>query len=158
LFSNPWKTFDRIAGFAGFKTETFFSPSIRKICYRIEMNLFDNIPENAPEELTEKLLSAEGARIERIVSFGQRSPDDFWYDQEENEWVLLLEGSATLSVEEGGLVDLKPGDYLNIPAGKRHRVEKTDKTERTVWLAVFYPPSPTSTPDAMEVRPLQRDK
>lgn len=122
------------------------------------MNLFENIPENAPEELTEKLLSAEGARIERIVSFGQRSPDGFWYDQEENEWVLLLEGSATLSFEEGGPVDLKPGDYLNIPAGKRHRVEKTDKTERTVWLAVFYPPPLTSNTDEMEVRPLQRDR
>ena len=102
------------------------------------MNLFENIPKNAPEELTEKLLSAEDVRIERIISFGQRSPDGFWYDQKENEWVLLLEGSATLGFEEGGSVGLTAGDYLNIPAGKRHRIEKTDKTNRTVWLAVFY--------------------
>lgn len=101
------------------------------------MNLFENIPENAPEELVTALLSSKDIRIERIVSFGQSSPDGFWYDQEENEWVLLLEGSATLRFEAGDPVDLKPGDHLNIPAGKRHRVEKTDQNCRTVWIAVF---------------------
>ena len=105
------------------------------------MNLFENIPENAPKELVTELLNAEGVRIERIISFGQRSPDGFWYDQKENEWVLLLEGSATLRFEEGDPAHLKPGDYLNIPAGKRHRVEKTAENCRTVWLAIFYPPS-----------------
>ena len=102
------------------------------------MNLLDNIPENAPKELVTELLKADDMRIERIVSFGQSSPDGFWYDQEENEWVLLLEGSATLTFEEGDSVELKPGDHLNIPAGKRHRVEETDRDDRTVWLAVFY--------------------
>ena len=101
------------------------------------MNLFDNIPENAPEELITELLKAEGVRIKRIVSFGQSSPEGFWYDQTESEWVLLLEGSATLEFEKGDAVDLKPGDHLNIPAGQRHRVEKTDQNDRTVWLAVF---------------------
>jgi len=103
----------------------------------MKMNLFENIPENAPEELVTALLSSKDIRIERIVSFGQSSPDGFWYDQEENEWVLLLEGSATLRFEAGDPVDLKPGDHLNIPAGKRHRVEKTDQNCRTVWIAVF---------------------
>ncbi len=102
------------------------------------MNLFENIPKNAPEELITELLSANGVRIERIVSFGQSSPDGFWYDQEEDEWVLLLEGSATLEFEAGDPVDLKPGDHLNIPAGQHHRVEKTDQNGRTVWLTVFY--------------------
>ena len=100
-------------------------------------NIFDHIPENAPEELVTELLSSDGVRIERIVSFGQSSPEGFWYDQKENEWVLLLEGSATLGFEEGGLVNLKPGDHLNIPVGMRHRVEKTDEKGRTVWVAVF---------------------
>ncbi len=100
-------------------------------------NIFDQIPENAPEELVTELVSADGVRIERIVSFGQSSPDGFWYDQEENEWVLLLEGSAMLRFEEGDSVDLKPGDHLNIPAGCRHRVEKTDQNCRTVWIAIF---------------------
>jgi len=106
------------------------------------MNVFGNIPGDAPEELVSELLSADGVRIERIVSFGQRSPEEFWYDQEENEWVLLLEGFATLRFEGGDPVELKPGDYLNIPAGKCHRVEKTAESGRTVWLAVFYPASP----------------
>jgi cupin 2 domain-containing protein len=101
------------------------------------MNLFENIPQFAPKELVAELLSAEGVRIERIVSFGQKSPGGFWYDQPENEWVLLLEGSAQLRFENR-LVDLAPGDYLNIPAGTRHRVEKTSQADRTVWLVVFY--------------------
>jgi len=105
----------------------------------MKKNLFENIPKNEPKELVTKLLSADGVRIERIVSFGQRSPDGFWYDQKEDEWVLLLEGSATLRFGEGGPIDLKPGDHLQLPAGKRHRVEKTDPKQRTVWLAVFYP-------------------
>ena len=101
------------------------------------MNLFENIPQSAPQELVTELLSAEGVRIERIVSFGQVSPAEFWYDQPENEWVLLLEGSAQLRFEDR-VVDLSKGDCLNIPAGRRHRVEKTSETGRTVWLAVFY--------------------
>ncbi len=104
------------------------------------MNLFENIPETAPEELVTELLKSDNVRIERIVSFGQSSPEGFWYDQAENEWVLLLEGSATLTFEEGDSVNLKPGDHLNIPAGKRHRVEKTDQKGRTVWLAIFSSP------------------
>ena len=102
------------------------------------MNLFGNIPEASQEELFSELLKTEGVRIERIVSFGQSSPDGSWYDQAENEWVLLLEGSATLEFDDGSTVDLRPGDYLNIPAGKRHQVEKTDSNGRTVWLSVFY--------------------
>jgi cupin 2 domain-containing protein len=104
----------------------------------MKMNILQNIPENAPEELVTELLKAVNVRIERIVSFGQVSPAGFWYDQEENEWVLLLEGSATLTFEGSGAVDLKTGDFLTIPAGQRHRVEKTDPDCRTVWLAVFY--------------------
>jgi len=100
-------------------------------------NIFDQIPECASEEHMMELLSAEGIRIERIVSFGQGSPAGFWYDQPENEWVLLLEGSAQLRFEDR-VVDLSKGDCLNIPAGRRHRVEKTSETGRTVWLAVFY--------------------
>jgi cupin 2 domain-containing protein len=84
------------------------------------------------------LLSAESVRIERIVSFGQKSPEELWYEQQENEWVLLLEGAATLRFEAGSPVNLKPGDHLNISSGTRHRVEKTDENARTVWLAVFY--------------------
>jgi cupin 2 domain-containing protein len=103
----------------------------------MKQNLFDQIPEKAPKELFTELLSANNVRIERIVSFGQVSPNGFWYEQAENEWVLLLEGSAQILFDDR-LVDLAPGDYLNIQAGERHRVEKTATNGRTVWLAVFY--------------------
>ena len=101
------------------------------------MNLFDQIPEPVSKELFTTLLLADNIRVERIISFGQKSPDAFWYDQPDHEWVLLLEGSAQLRVDDRQ-VDLSPGDYLNIPAGCRHRVEKTDPDRRTVWLAIFY--------------------
>ncbi len=103
----------------------------------MKQNLFDLIPEKAPKELFTELLSANNVRIERIVSFGQDSPNGLWYEQAENEWVLLLEGSAQIRFDDR-LVDLAPGDYLNIPAGERHRVEKTAANGRTVWLAIFY--------------------
>lgn len=104
----------------------------------MKMNLFENIPETAPEEVVTELLSAEGVRVERIVSFGQVSAEGFWYDLSENEWILLLDGSATLAFQDKPSVDLKPGDYLRLPARCRHRVEKTSEFGRTVWLAVFY--------------------
>ena len=82
-------------------------------------------------------------RIERIVSDGHGSPEGFWYDQDENEWVLLVSGSAVLSIEkESGIeqVELKLGDYLLLPARQRHRVVSTSQTEKTIWLAVYYSP------------------
>lgn len=100
-------------------------------------NLFDQIPGRAANELFTELLAEGNLRIRRIVSFGQASPAGFWYEQSENEWVLLLEGTAQLRFEDR-LVDLVPGDYLNIPAGMRHRVEKTAENGQTVWLTVFY--------------------
>jgi cupin 2 domain-containing protein len=103
----------------------------------MKKNLFERIPESAPQEIMTELLSMQNVRIERIVSFGQISPAEFWYDQPENEWVLLMEGSAQIRLA-GKLVDLQAGDYLNIPAGMPHRVEKTAENGRTVWLAVFY--------------------
>ena len=95
------------------------------------------MPENSAQEIFTELLSAKDVRIERIVSFGQVSPEGFWYDQPENEWVLLLEGSAQIQFDDR-LVNLTAGDYQNISAGTRHRVEKTAADRRTVWIAVFY--------------------
>ena len=104
-------------------------------------NLFGRIPENLPGELFTVLAENENARIERIVSDGHASPEGFWYDQEQDEWVLLVSGSAVLSIEyETGIgrVELAPGDHLLVPAHRRHRVEATSATEKTVWLAVFH--------------------
>ena len=100
-------------------------------------NLFDKIPASAPQEILTELVLFANVRVERIVSFGQGSPEGFWYDQPENEWVLLIEGSAQLRLDDK-LINMTSGDYLNIPARMRHRVEKTAENRRTVWLTVFY--------------------
>jgi cupin 2 domain-containing protein len=101
-------------------------------------NLFTEIPADLPEELFQTLLSTSNFRIERIVSHGHASPEGFWYDQETHEWVLLLAGAARLAFEGEEPIDLRPGAFVNIPAHKRHRVEWTDPTQPTVWLAIHY--------------------
>jgi cupin 2 domain-containing protein len=101
-------------------------------------NLFADIPEDLPEELIQALLSTPGLRIERIVSLGHSSPQGFWYDQEEHEWVLLLKGAARLRFQGQEPIELRPGSFLNIPAHRRHRVEWTDPSEPTIWLAIHY--------------------
>ena len=103
-------------------------------------NLFANLPTALPEELTTVLAQSSQVRIERIVSTGQTSPAGFWYDQDEQEWVVVLQGSATLQFDDGETAKLNPGDYMLIPAHRKHRVEQTSKLEPTVWLAVFYVP------------------
>src|SRR6476620_5695635 len=100
-------------------------------------NLFASIPATLPDELTETLVHAKQLRIERIVSQGHASPPDFWYAQPDHEFVLLVQGAARLVFEDEA-VELKPGDWLQIPAHRRHRVEWTTSAEPTIWLAVFY--------------------
>ena len=106
-------------------------------------NLLDCIPPNLPEGLIEVLLQSSTVRIERIVSHGHASPEGFWYDQEQDEWVVVLAGAARLRVDgEDSSIEMKPGDFFNIPAHKRHRVEWTTPDEPTVWLAVHHEASP----------------
>jgi cupin 2 domain-containing protein len=102
-------------------------------------NLFSDIPEDLPDELLESLLDAESVRIERIVSHGHASPEGFWYDQQRNEWVVVLTGAARLRFEDDEkLLEMRPGDFVNIPARRRHRIEWTTPDEPTVWLGVHY--------------------
>ena len=102
-------------------------------------NLFAHLPSKLPEELIEVLAENKYIRIERIVSTGHVSPDGFWYDQDEAEWVVALKGEAKLLFEGNDEpVHMKPGDFVNIPAHGKHRVEWTTPDEPTVWLAVFY--------------------
>jgi cupin 2 domain-containing protein len=100
-------------------------------------NLFADLPRDLPDELFTTLLQAPGVRIERIVSQGQSSPAGFWYDQPEHEWVVVLKGAARLEFEDGTL-EMGPGDFINIPAHKKHRVAWTSPDEPTIWLAVHY--------------------
>jgi len=103
------------------------------------MNLFDDLPRQTDEELFKELFSRKGVRIERIVSTGQSTPAGEPYNQEHDEWVLLVSGSAGLWIEGDGERDLCPGDYVLIPAHRSHRVTWTAKDEPTVWLAVHLP-------------------
>ncbi|OHX16497.1 cupin domain-containing protein [Chromobacterium sphagni] len=103
-------------------------------------NLFDGIPAQLPQEWLQTLLSGDrGFRVERIVSRGHASPDGFWYQQDEDEWVLLLSGSAELEYQSpSSRVTLRPGDAVAIPAGCRHRVSWTAPDQDSVWVAIFY--------------------
>lgn len=104
-------------------------------------NLTTSLPRKAVEEIIENLAVGNGTRVERIVSHGQASPDGFWYDQSEDEFVVVLSGRAKLAIE-GQQQDLAlaPGDAVYLPAHCRHRVAWTDPTGPTVWLAVFWDP------------------
>ncbi len=100
-------------------------------------NLFANLPAAMEQESFQEILSRPGINIERIVSRGHCSPKDFWYDQEADEWVLLVRGGAGLEFEgDDAVVELKPGDHLLIPAHRRHRVAWTSESGDTIWLAV----------------------
>ncbi|ABL98884.1 cupin domain-containing protein [Shewanella amazonensis] len=101
-------------------------------------NLLSELPENLCEEVFETLIKSSDCRIERIVSLGHSTAAGQWYDQDEHEWVVLLSGSAVLAYEDGTSLAMVPGDYINIPAHVRHRVEATDPAIPSVWLAVFY--------------------
>jgi cupin 2 domain-containing protein len=100
-------------------------------------NLFSHIPSVLQEELFQILAESGSIRIERIVSDGHVTPAGEWYDQGWDEWVLIVSGGATLRFEsDAAPLVLKPGDHVMIPAHCRHRVEWTDTTQKTIWLAV----------------------
>lgn len=101
-------------------------------------NLFRNIPTNIDEEIFELLASSANVKVERIVSKGHGSPADGWYDQESNEFVVLLAGAARLEFDDGRVEQMAPGDWLDIAAHCRHRVAWTKENSETVWLAVHY--------------------
>lgn len=102
-------------------------------------NIFSDIPEQLPNELFERILNRKGIEIERIVSKGHVTAAGEWYDQDWDEWVLLLQGQATLAFQKDPKpVHLKAGDYLLIPAHCRHRVEWTAPSIETLWLAIHW--------------------
>ena len=104
------------------------------------LNIYEQIPEELRDELFEEIASGGGSfKLERIVSKGHSTPEGKWCDQDENEWVILLKGSAAILIEgEAGEVVLKPGDHLQIPAHLKHRVQWTDTKIETVWIALRY--------------------
>lgn len=101
-------------------------------------DLLRDLPRNLPEELVETLLESDTVRIERIISAGHASPEGFWYDQPQREFVLVVRGRARLEFGDGETLSLESGGWVDIPAHRRHRVAWTDPGEPTVWLAVHY--------------------
>lgn len=101
-------------------------------------NLLADLPDDMSEEVFTTLVENENVIIERIVSLGHTSPEEGWYDQERNEWVMVLQGRAEIAFLDGPTQPLETGDHLLIPAHKKHRVRWTDPQLKTVWLAVHY--------------------
>ncbi len=101
------------------------------------MNNIFTLPSFIPEEIIDIIHTNESVRIERIVSAGQTSPDGFWYDQAEDEWVLLVSGEARIAFDDASSVLMKSGAYIIIPAHRRHRVEYTSCNPPCVWICVF---------------------
>ncbi|WP_461517979.1 cupin domain-containing protein [Porticoccus sp.] len=101
-------------------------------------NLFSNIPVITMDELFEDVLVTDFTKIQRIISRGQSSPPGFWYDQPESELVVVIQGSGKLEFENGEMLEMKVGDYVAIPAHRKHRVAWTDPNTETIWLAIFY--------------------
>lgn len=87
------------------------------------------------DEMISILVQNESVRIERIISTGQQSD---WYDQEESEFVILLEGTAQLEFEGNKTISLEKGDTLLIPPHQKHRVAYTSADPPCIWLCVFY--------------------
>lgn len=103
-------------------------------------NLLADQPSALNAEQFDNLLQLPGLRIERIASMGQASAADHWYDQDEHEWLMLLQGRAQLQLQDGSLIQLNQGDSYFLPAHCRHRVHWTDPEQLTLWLAVFISP------------------
>jgi len=101
-------------------------------------NIFDAIPNDIRDEVFDTLIDNTNIKIERIVSRGHHSSGSGWYEQDKNEWVIVLKGSAVLSFVDGSTVNLMQGDYINLAAHQKHRVDWTEPAADTVWLAIHY--------------------
>ncbi|MEO1019422.1 MAG: cupin domain-containing protein [Pseudomonadota bacterium] len=113
-------------------------------------NLLDDLA-MAKDERFEPLFEGHGFRLLRIVSTGQTTPPGEWYDQDEDEWVVVMQGQAELVIEDQeGIAKMGPGDWILLPAHCRHRVERTSIDPPTVWLALH-----ADRPDQKAGKPLK---
>ena len=101
-------------------------------------NIFTKIPKELKDELFEDILSQPNIKIQRIISQGHTTQEFDWYDQDSDEWVMLVKGAAVISFENEDNVELEVGDYINIPAHKKHKLSYTSQDEKTIWLAVHF--------------------
>lgn len=106
------------------------------MCFEVK-NIKDHTFNSDKGEFFEEIFRQGNVRVERILSNGQQSAEGFWYDQQEDEWVMLLEGSAAIECDNQHIIEMNAGDYLYIPARKKHRVKWTSSEPACIWLAVF---------------------
>ena len=100
-------------------------------------NIYAKIPAAKKKEMFRTLAQNKNLRIERIVSFGQATPENTWLKERRDEWVIVLKGAAELRFQKTRRrVILKEGDYVLIPANTPHRVEWTHPRRKTIWLAI----------------------
>ncbi|WP_394176266.1 cupin domain-containing protein [Thalassotalea litorea] len=99
-------------------------------------NVFEQLPSGLDSEIFDALYDKAGVKIERIISNGQSSPRQGWYEQEHDEWVMVIQGSAVLGFEDSSKLSLSVGDHVLIPAMLKHKVLATSRTPATIWLAV----------------------
>jgi cupin 2 domain-containing protein len=109
-------------------------------------NIFSSIPEDLKDEVFQSIIKNDKLKLERIISYAHKTPEGEWYDQEWDEWVLLIKGAAGLLIEGEDELELQTGDYILLPAHKRHRVTWTAADEETVWLALHFNASVTRRP------------
>lgn len=102
----------------------------------IKENIFENITDALDEEVIELIHESDNVRIERIFSLGNVESHQTWFDQETDEWVILLSGEAQVEFEGEEIITLIKGDYIFIPAHKKHRIIESSKVEQNLWLAI----------------------
>ncbi len=101
-------------------------------------NIFDAVPTILDEEIIDDIIKTDALKIERIISKGHVSPTSGWYDQPDNEWVIVIKGKARILIKGEKEVTLIPGSYLHLPAHTKHKVTWTTPNSETVWLAIHY--------------------
>jgi cupin 2 domain-containing protein len=144
LWVRPLKMFSETVLVDGRETPRFARlPSSSQPMDERLQNIFADLPRDLPQEVVQTLIRAADVRIERILSHGHASPPDFWYDQPQNEWVIVLQGAARLQFLDRTL-DMQPGDFVNIPAFCKHRVAWTTPDQPTIWLGVRYSDPPNT--------------
>ena len=97
----------------------------------------DGVVFDPDQEHIDTLYSNRNTRIKRILSKGHVTPPGQWYDQKEDEWVMLMQGNASLEFEDGSIIHLRTGDYIVLDAGTKHRVSYTSNNPPCIWLAVY---------------------
>jgi cupin 2 domain-containing protein len=102
----------------------------------IPLNIFTDPGIEDTKELFEVIATLDDARIERIITQKPYSSPGQWYNQEQDEWVVLLRGNATIEIRDQGLIELRSGDYIMLPAHCQHRITRTSADPACIWLAV----------------------